>query len=212
MGGNNQIHQIVAQAVLLLKIKMICNQQLRYVPPTNKRCGLLYLEQERFDKHCNQVKSDLHRTLGYFTNVPFSTEGQAFPANTIVLPELSKFANKLERLKYGRTCAHEFAHSRGLLKEWDARCVDREYLRRNGLSGPTDREMVRELNEPTYKKNGAFGAAVVRVYGEPENIWQELKIIFSVFFGRKYCIERDLKKAAEQSARAEKASQMMQEI
>ncbi|MCB0353642.1 MAG: hypothetical protein KDD64_08965 [Bdellovibrionales bacterium] len=113
---------------------------------------IAYLERAEFKALNQQLELDGLREVGtgfavgaFYLKQSIRFDELTLPARTIVIPELEKGSNKLDRLRYGNKLVHEIAHAKTDANEGEARLESRNYLRRNGLSGPSKWQMFQEV-------------------------------------------------------------------
>jgi hypothetical protein len=158
---------------------------MRVSSPAGKNVSVFYLDKAEFDAllaHRSRLpfSSSIATTRGLCTTDWVKWEHLEFPPRSVVVPKLSPDATKLERIQYGSILAHEIAHARGA-GEWEARIVQRDYYRRNGLRGPSDKQIF--LDVALRYGEAEVNIAEERAFGNRgsmlRSIWRALSVLWT---------------------------------
>lgn len=101
--------------------------------------------------------------MGFYHRKALNLDGLKLPPKSVVLRRPLDLGSLYSRLKYGETIVHEIAHSRGA-DELAARREARRFLQRNGLTGPSDIQILYYMSA-LYHYEDRYSSAVRQVFG-----------------------------------------------
>jgi hypothetical protein len=135
---------------------------VKLLSPPKQSFSVAYLEDERFAALAKSARSSfISLPAALYTPKSIEWDGLKFPARTVVVPYPPEPGTTREvRISFGGKLVHEIAHAHGA-NEWEARVTQRDYLVKNGLRGPSDKQIFAELVATLAKKDEINSAELV---------------------------------------------------
>jgi hypothetical protein len=118
------------------------------------------------------------------------------PPNSVIIRRPEKLNTLENRIRLGQALKHELTHTQGG-NEIEACLAHRDYLRKQGLKGATDKEVLKSIALGPYSLN-EFREALAKIEGRTSN-WMRVmyKYLEARYTGTRYWVKEDLERAVQ---------------